>query len=59
MANALQEQFAMFGENADAVESLLSVGDSVVDHSLNLVQLASWTAFCRILLNLDETITKG
>jgi len=59
LANALQEHFAMFGENADAVESLLSVGDSVVDHSLNAVQLASWTAFCRILLNLDETITKG
>ena len=59
LKNALHEHFVIFENNTEAVENLLSVGDSIVDHSLSPVQLAGWTALCRILLNLDETITKG
>lgn len=56
---ALQQQSATFEQDGDAVNNLLQVGDSAIDLTLDPVRLASWTAFCRILLNLDETITKG
>jgi len=45
-------------EEAAAIE-LLKVGESAYDQSLNASQLAAWTIVANMLLNLDETITKG
>ena len=59
LLDALRQQNETFKNDSEAINNLLSVGDYPVDTTLNQTQLASWTAFCRILLNLDETITKG
>ena len=59
LTDAFQQQAETFRHDSSAVANLLKVGDSPADKALDPVQLASWTAFCRILLNLDETITKG
>ena len=59
LLDALRQQNETFKKDSEALNNLLSVGDYPVDTTLNQTQLASWTAFCRILLNLDETITKG
>jgi len=59
LTDAFQQQADTFRHDSPAIANLLNVGDSPADKALDPVQLASWTAFCRILLNLDETITKG
>ena len=59
LLEAFQQQANDFQNDTESVTNLLSVGDSPVDTSLNAVELATWTALCRILLNLDESITKG
>jgi hypothetical protein len=38
---------------------LISVGESPRPADLDVSELAAWTAIGNILLNLDETITKG
>ncbi len=44
----------------DAVAiALLKVGESAYDESLAASQLAAWTIVANMLLNLDETLTKG
>ena len=59
LTEAFKQQTDTFRHDPLAVSNLLNVGDSPTDKALDPVRLASWTAFCRILLNLDETITKG
>ncbi|MDA1229819.1 MAG: PSD1 and planctomycete cytochrome C domain-containing protein [Planctomycetota bacterium] len=47
-----------FTADASAAVQFLSIGQSPRDVSLNLVELATWTAIMNVLLNLDETISK-
>jgi hypothetical protein len=42
-----------------AARELVGVGESDSDASLDVSQLAAWTMVANMLLNLDETITKG
>jgi hypothetical protein len=42
-----------------AAKSLLSVGESKRDEKLDAAEEAAWTGVCLLLLNLDETLTKG
>ena len=44
--------------NDEAAKSLLAVGKSEPDASLDQTDLAAYTAVANILLNLDETVTK-
>jgi hypothetical protein len=48
-----------FGEDEQAAENLIRVGESAPDASLAPGELAAWTMVASTLLNLDETITKG
>jgi hypothetical protein len=50
---------AGYATNKKAAQELLAVGDSAPDDSLTATQLAAWTMVANMLLNLDETITKG
>ena len=43
-----------FRQEPDAAKALLGVDESTE----NLEEYAAWTAFCRVLLNLDEFITR-
>jgi hypothetical protein len=54
-----QQQLQNFRQDKAAAEALLSVGESPRPTGLDVSELAAWTAIGNILLNLDETITKG
>ena len=46
--------FEDFRQNPDAARALLGIGES----TKNFEEYAAWTAICRVLLNLDEFITR-
>ncbi len=48
-----------FRRNPEAARKVLAVGESKPSTRLDHVDLAAWTAIASMLLNLDETITKG
>ena len=55
-----QHQFERFSQDGEAAQSLLNIGESKLETSqTDLAELAAWTSACRLLLNLDETITKN
>ncbi|MEE2642950.1 MAG: PSD1 and planctomycete cytochrome C domain-containing protein [Planctomycetota bacterium] len=54
-----QAQQAMhFKDHPQAAEKILSVGASRRNLELNPIELAAWTEWARLLLNLDETINR-
>jgi len=55
----LDQQSEEFARDAEAAEKLLGVGDSPRDPSFDARELAAWTMIANLLLNLDETVTKG
>ena len=54
-----QSHLADYKKNNAAALKLLSVGESPRDKKLNPAELAAWTMVANLVLNLDETITKG
>ena len=48
-----------FQNHQKEAKKLLSIGDTKLDKKLGLVEHAAWTMVANLLLNLDETITKG
>jgi hypothetical protein len=51
-------QLIAFTSDTAARNKLLAVGDSDVDDTFDRPTLAAWTMVCRMLLNLDEAISK-
>lgn len=47
-----------YEKNPEAAAALVRVGETPVDESVDLPDLASWTIVVSLLLNLDETLTK-
>jgi hypothetical protein len=54
----LAAQRAHFRENAADAEKLLKVGLAPQSPSPDRAELAAWTSLCRVVLNLQETITR-
>ncbi len=54
-----RRQLDHFRQDPKAAEALLKVGESPRPPGLDPAELAAWTAIGNVLLNLDETITKG
>jgi hypothetical protein len=52
-------QSAAYAKSGEAAAKLLAVGESSRDQSLDAGELAAWTMVANVLLNLDETVTKG
>jgi hypothetical protein len=52
-------QLAVYRKDAKAVLKLLSVGETPRDQRLEPAELAAWTMVASVILNLDETVTKG
>ncbi len=50
---------AKFEADKEAAKKLINVGESKPDETLDPSQLAAWTVVANLILNLDETITKG
>jgi hypothetical protein len=59
LSNLLQKHRAEFAADPSAAESLVSVGISPRAEGPNPVELAAWTSVSRVLLNLNETITRN
>ena len=53
-----RSQLTGLASDTNAVDELLAVGDSDVADTLDRTTLAAWTMVCRMLLNLDEAISK-
>jgi hypothetical protein len=60
--DVIREHFAAerarFAADEAAAKQLLGVGDSPLKDGLPLADYAAWTSVARMLLNLDEFITK-
>jgi len=54
-----KEQLAKFYKDKETAEKLLSVGAYKPDKEVDSAELAAWTTIASMILNLDETITKG
>ena len=54
-----QDQLQTYQKDAEAAIKLLSVGDSPRNTELDPAEHAAWTMIGSVLLNLDETVTKG
>ena len=48
-----------FGRDTAAAEALASIGSSKRPDGVDVGELAAWTSLCRVLLNLNETITRN
>jgi hypothetical protein len=59
LTRIFQQQLAVFQKDAAAAQKLLSVGESKRNEKLDAAELAAWTTIASVILNLDETITKG
>ena len=59
LSRVYHERLKDFQTDPEAAIKMLSVGDSARDTNLDLTQHAAWTEVARLLLNLDETVTKG
>jgi hypothetical protein len=53
------DQLARFRRDKSAAEKLLSVGESPRNEALDASELAAWTTVASVILNLDETLTRG
>ncbi len=54
----LSSQREAYQKNSGDADKIIRVGQSPVAEKLDRVELASWTSLCRVILNLQETITR-
>ncbi|MGI8965163.1 MAG: DUF1553 domain-containing protein, partial [Limisphaerales bacterium] len=54
-----RDQLQNFRKDKKAAQDFVKIGESAVPKNLDESELAAWMAVGNILLNLDETITKG
>ncbi len=59
MAKVYQQELKRYQQDKTAAAALLTVGESPVPAGLDPSEMAAWTAVGNMLLNLDETLTKG
>ena len=59
LSTLLAETKALYEDEPNAIQDLLGNGLAPVDAGLESLELASWTAVARALLNLNETVTRN
>jgi hypothetical protein len=59
MRKLYEESLQRYTSDKQAAETITSVGLPKPDKDANLPDLAAWTVISNVLLNLDETLTKG
>ncbi len=57
--DSIQTHSKRYDDDQESAKALVSYGESKPDSSLNVSQLAAYTLFANLLLNLDETISKN
>lgn len=58
LTQALAAMKTHYDQDSAAANKLITAGDSPRDPSLNVTELAAYTALANLILNLDETMTK-
>ena len=58
LTRVLDKQRGHYRDNPAEAKKLLSVGLAPLPERFDAAELAAWTAVARVLLNLDETITR-
>lgn len=58
LQQAYERQAGIYRHDPEAAKSLLAVGASKRDESLDLTEHAAMSAVCRLILNLDEALTR-
>ena len=59
MAKVLQQQIDAFAKDSESVDKLSKVGRFEPGPGFSRSELAAWTTLASMILNLDETVTKG
>jgi Protein of unknown function (DUF1553)/Protein of unknown function (DUF1549)/Planctomycete cytochrome C len=59
LRKVFEKQRAHYAAKKEAALKLLSVGESSRNEALDPADLAAWTTVASVILNLDETITRG
>jgi len=59
LTGLLDAQLAKYKQDPAAAAKLLKVGEMPAPANVDPAELAAWAALGNVLLNLDETITKG
>jgi hypothetical protein len=59
LRNIFYKQLESYRQNPKAGLALLSVGESPRNEQLPIADLAAYCIVASVILNLDETITKG
>ncbi|MBI1369844.1 MAG: DUF1553 domain-containing protein [Planctomycetes bacterium] len=53
-----ENHLAFYREHTSEAKQLIAAGDAPADAALDPVELAAWTSVARVVLNLNETITR-
>ncbi len=59
LLKTFEQRLQRYQQDPAGAKSLISIGDSTRNESLNEAELAAWTSVMSVILNLDEAITKG
>ena len=59
LAGVLNQELSEYKQNTAAAQQLLGVGQFKTRENLDCQDLAAWTTIASLMLNLDETLTKG
>jgi hypothetical protein len=59
LTKTFQQRLARFQQSPSSAKSLVSIGESARNESIDDCDLAAWTSVMSLILNLDEAITKG
>ena len=59
LSEAFTQQLEAFSKDPESAEKLLKVGAFQAKPEFNRSELAAWTTIASMILNLDETVTKG
>ena len=55
----LSAQLTRFRNDPQKAKQFLAVGQMARDESIDLAEHAAWTVVAQLLLNMDETLTRG
>ena len=58
LTEELKHNLQSYRSNPEAAKQLIAIGESTPPAELDPAELAAYTALSRLLLNLDETVTK-
>jgi hypothetical protein len=59
LKRVLNGQASAFTADKEKAKKFLSVGESARNESVNIVEHAAWTVIAQMILNMDETLTRG